>query len=89
MRVLRKLSDSYDSNWEKQKGNSKINRIIWAFVGGYILIFGAKMAGGCTSGHIISGGMLLVVGSFVFAIFMFISLVTTGKLFLNQTKSEE
>ena len=77
------------SNWEKQKGNSKIKRIIWAFVGGFLLIFGARMAGGCTSGHIISGGMQLAVSSFVFAIFMFIGLVATGKLFFNQTRSEE
>ncbi|HFS67108.1 MAG TPA: YeeE/YedE family protein [Flavobacteriia bacterium] len=72
------------SNWEKQKGNSKIKRIIWAFVGGFILIFGARMAGGCTSGHIISGGMQLAVSSFVFAIFMFIGLVITGKLFYRK-----
>jgi len=71
------------SNWEKQKGNSKIKRIVWAFVGGFILIFGARMAGGCTSGHIISGGMQLAGSSFVFGIFMFIGLIITGKLFFN------
>ncbi|MBN1251358.1 MAG: YeeE/YedE family protein [Bacteroidales bacterium] len=73
------------SNWQKQKGNSKIKRIIWAFFGGFILIFGARMAGGCTSGHIISGGMQIAVSSFVFAIFMFLALVVTGKLFLNKS----
>lgn len=72
------------SNWEKQKGNSKTKRIIWSFIGGFILIFGARMAGGCTSGHIISGGMQLAVSSFVFAIFMFVGLVATGKLFFKQ-----
>ncbi len=72
------------SNWEKQKGSSKIKRIIWAFVGGFILIFGARMAGGCTSGHIISGGMQLALSSFVFAIFMFVGLVITGKLFFSK-----
>ncbi len=69
------------SNWEKQKGSSKIKRIIWAFAGGFILIFGARTAGGCTSGHIISGGMQLAVSSIVFGIFMFIGLTVTGKLF--------
>ncbi len=73
------------SNWEKHKGNSKIKRIIWAFFGGFILIFGARMAGGCTSGHIISGGMQLAVSSFVFAIFMFVGLVITGKLFFKNS----
>jgi len=69
------------SNWEKHKGNSKAKRILWAFVGGFLLIFGARMAGGCTSGHIISGGMQLALSSIVFAIFMFIGLITTGKYF--------
>lgn len=68
-------------NWKKYKNNSKQSRIIWAFVGGFILIFGARMAGGCTSGHILSGGMQLAFSSLTFAIFVFIGLLTTGKLF--------
>ncbi len=68
-------------NWEKYKGTSAAKRIGWAFAGGFILIFGARMAGGCTSGHIISGGMQLAVSSFVFAVFVFIGLLITGKVF--------
>jgi uncharacterized membrane protein YedE/YeeE len=71
------------SNWKEQKGDSNINRIVWAFIGGFVLIFGARMAGGCTSGHIISGGMQLAVSSLVFAAFVFIGLLITGKLFYN------
>jgi uncharacterized membrane protein YedE/YeeE len=69
------------SNWEKYKGNSATKRIIWSFIGGFILIFGARMAGGCTSGHILSGGMQLAVSSFVFAAFVFGGLLLTGKYF--------
>lgn len=69
------------NNWERFKGNSKLKRIIWAFVGGFILIFGARMAGGCTSGHILSGGMQLAISSLVFAVFTFIGLLVTGRLF--------
>ena len=69
------------SNWEKYKGNSVAKRIIWSFVGGFILIFGARMAGGCTSGHILSGGMQLSVSSLVFAVFVFAGLLITGKYF--------
>ena len=71
-------------NWEKYKGTSKINRAIWAFIGGFILIFGARMAGGCTSGHVISGGMQLAVSSLVFAAFVFISLLITGRIFYGK-----
>ncbi len=69
------------SNWEKYKGNSVTKRIIWSFIGGFILIFGARMAGGCTSGHILSGGMQLSLSSLVFAVFVFGGLLITGKYF--------
>ncbi len=73
-------------NWKKYKNSSAGSRAIWAFVGGFILIFGARMAGGCTSGHVISGGIQLAFSSFTFAIFLFIGLVLTGKAFYNTKK---
>ena len=69
------------SNWKKYMGNSEAKRIIWSFIGGFILIFGARMAGGCTSGHILSGGMQLALSSLVFAVFVFGGLLLTGKYF--------
>jgi uncharacterized membrane protein YedE/YeeE len=48
------------------------------------LLFGARMAGGCTSGHIISGGMQLAVSSLVFGLFVFIAFIITGKLFYKK-----
>lgn len=69
------------SNWEKYRGKNKNQRIFWAFFGGFLLIFGARMAGGCTSGHILSGGMQLSISSLVFAVFTFIGLLVTGKYF--------
>ncbi len=72
------------TNWIKYKGKSKINRAIWAFIGGFILIIGARMAGGCTSGHILSGGMQLAFSSLVFSVFVFIGLLITGKIFYKK-----
>lgn len=74
-------------NWIKYKGLSSQKRIIWSFIGGFILIIGARMAGGCTSGHILSGGMQIAFSSLTFAIFVFIGLLLTGKLFY-QTKNK-
>ena len=70
--------------WKEYRGNSVTDRVVWAFVGGFILIFGARMAGGCTSGHIISGGMQIAVSSLVFAVFVFIGLLITGKIFYKK-----
>jgi uncharacterized protein len=72
------------SNWEKYKGNSAAKRIIWSFLGGFILIIGARMAGGCTSGHVLSGGMQLAVSSLLFAAFVFAGLLITGKYFYRK-----
>lgn len=68
-------------NWRKYRGNSKAGRIIWAFIAGFLLIFGARMAGGCTSGHIISGGMQLALSSYLFAGVVFGAFLLTGRLF--------
>jgi uncharacterized protein len=74
------------SNWEKYKGNSVSKRLIWSFLGGFILIIGARMAGGCTSGHILSGGMQLSLSSLFFAAFVFSGLLITGKYFYKPTR---
>lgn len=42
---------------------SSAKRLIFAFVGGGILGFGAKLARGCMSGQALTGGALLNVGS--------------------------
>jgi uncharacterized membrane protein YedE/YeeE len=71
-------------NWEKYKGKNFGKRAFWAFFGGFILIFGARMAGGCTSGHIISGGIQLAASSLAFAVFVFAGLLLTGKYFYSK-----
>jgi len=73
----------YD-NWKNLKGNSKVKRIIWSFIGGFMIITGARMSGGCTSGHILSGGMQLALSSFVFGLFVFVGLLVTGRFFYGE-----
>ena len=55
-------------------------RYLDAFVGGALLLFGARLAGGCTSGHIISGITQLAVSSIIFAAGVFASGILTAKL---------
>ena len=72
--------------WAKLKGESPARRVVWSLIGGFVLIFGARMAGGCTSGLILSGGMQLAKSGLIFAAFVFISFIPTGKLFYaNET----
>jgi hypothetical protein len=51
-----------------------------AFLGGVLIVFGARVAGGCTSGHIISGMTQLSVSGFVFAAGVFATGIGTAKL---------
>lgn len=55
-------------------------RTVFAFLGGAVMAYGARLAGGCTSGHGISGALQLAVGSWVALICFFIGGVTTAML---------
>ena len=73
-----KFIERVPSVWAARFGPSKMKRYIAAFIGGVLLLFGARMAGGCTSGHGISGGLQLAVGSWTFFFAMFASGVVTA-----------
>jgi uncharacterized membrane protein YedE/YeeE len=51
-----------------------------AFMGGFLIVFGARIAGGCTSGHIISGMTQLSISAFIFAAGTFATGILTAKL---------
>jgi uncharacterized membrane protein YedE/YeeE len=55
-------------------------RYVDAFVGGFLLLFGARLAGGCTSGHIISGITQLSLSGMLFGAGTFLSGIVTAKL---------
>lgn len=80
--------ESVPSLWRERFGSSVGKRFLAAFIGGVVLIFGARLADGCTSGHGISGSLQLAVSSWTFFIAMFISgIVTAFILFRSTSKS--
>ena len=66
--------------WEAHFGNSVALRLSVAFVGGVIMAFGARLAGGCTSGHGISGALQLSVGSWIALACFFVGGALTAKV---------
>jgi uncharacterized protein len=68
------------SLWASAFGDSVLLRLLVAVAGGIILGFGSRFAGGCTSGHGISGTLQLAVSSWVSAIFFFIAGIITAHL---------
>ena len=55
-------------------------RYVNAFLGGVLIIFGARLAGGCTSGHIISGITQLSVSGILFGAAVFGGGMLTARL---------
>jgi len=66
--------------WVEGFGTSSILRLVVAFLGGIVIGFGSRWAGGCTSGHGISGTMQLAVSGWISAIAFFISGIITAYL---------
>ena len=58
--------------WVARFGESVALRAAVAFGGGLLMAFGARLAGGCTSGHGISGTLQLSVGSWTALICFFL-----------------
>jgi uncharacterized membrane protein YedE/YeeE len=66
--------------WAAKFGESVGLRLAVAFAGGLLMAFGARLAGGCTSGHGISGTMQLSVGSWIAVICFFAGGIATAML---------
>jgi len=71
------------SGWKKYKNNSVLSRLLWSFVSGFVMIIGARLAGGCTSGHFMSGMSQMAISSMIFGAVVLVSVIITGRLFYN------
>lgn len=58
--------------WAERFGTNPALRGIVAFVGGIIAMFGARLAGGCPSGHGLSGIIQLAVSGLIAMVFFFV-----------------
>ncbi len=76
-----KLSALPDPQWRKVFGTSVWKRWAIAFLGGIIIEYGAGIAGGCTSGLAVGGGLFLAPAAFIFIAGMFASGIPTALLF--------
>ena len=58
--------------WVARFGDSVALRAVVAFCGGMLMAFGARLAGGCTSGHGISGTLQLNLASWITVMCIFV-----------------
>lgn len=64
--------------WAARFGNKPGVRYLHSFIGGTLLLFGARLAGGCTSSHIISGMSQMAVSGLVFGAAVFAAGIPTA-----------
>ena len=69
-----------NAQWQQAHGKSLAKRWLLLFLGGVIVEYAAGIAGGCTSGLAISGGMLLAPAAFLFIGGMFVGGIPTAWL---------
>lgn len=65
---------------------SRVLRLFLALVGGLLAGFASRLAQGCTSGQALSGGAMLLTGSFVFMGCLFATGYLTAWIFRRQWK---
>lgn len=68
------------ATWARRFGPSRAKRFAAAFLGAAVMMLGARLAQGCTSGHGISGALQLAVSSWIFVPTFAMAAVVTARL---------
>lgn len=70
--------------WSANYGDTPVKRYAVAFLGGFIVLYGARLAGGCTSGHMMSGMMQTAVSGYIFAVGAFAAAIPVSIMMYKQ-----
>jgi len=70
--------------WRANFGDSPWTRYMAAFIGGFIVLYGARLAGGCTSGHMMSGVMQTAASGYIFTAGAFLAGIPTAILLFKK-----
>ena len=66
--------------WYANFGDTPVKRYAVAFLGGFVVLYGARLAGGCTSGHMMSGMMQTALSGYIFAFGAFAAAVPVAMM---------
>lgn len=78
--AARLLKDKQQKAVAENKPVSNAKLFLNGFIGGFIILYGSRMAGGCTSGHMMSGMMQGSISGYVFAAAVFLAAIPTAIL---------
>jgi len=77
------------SIWQRRFGGAAAKRYAAAFVGGFLILFASRLAGGCTLGLFISGSTQLAVSGLYFGVLIFGFAMLTARLVYGGAAKEE
>ncbi len=66
--------------WEERFGPSRAKRYAVTFLGGFLILFASRLAGGCTLGLFISGSTQLAISGLLFGVLIFGIAMLTARL---------
>ena len=75
--------------WEKRFGSNRIPRYAATFAGGFLILFGSRLAGGCTLGLFISGSTQLAISGLYFGVIIFACAMLTARLVYGKILGKE
>lgn len=73
--------------WRANFGGAPGRRYLAAFAAGFVVLYGARLAGGCTSGHMMSGMMQTAVSGYIFAAGVFLAGIPLALLLFRREGS--
>ena len=80
-------SDKISSTvWRERFGENPKKRFLFVFLAGFLVLFGARLADGCTSGHMMSGMMQTSLSGYLFAAGAFATAIPVAILFFKSKK---
>ena len=75
--------------WKHRFGDSRVKRYAATFFGGFLILFGSRLAGGCTLGLFISGSTQLAVSGLYFGVVIFAVAMLTARLIFGKIAEKE
>lgn len=75
--------------WERRFGPSRFKRYSATFIGGFLILFSSRLAGGCTLGLFISGSTQLAISGLYFGVIIFAVAMLTARLVYGGSDQEE
>jgi len=70
--------------WRANFGDNAMKRYLVAFGAGFVVLYGARLAGGCTSGHMMSGMMQTALSAYVFTAGAFAAAIPTAMILFRK-----